>query len=69
MGSIRKREGRPSPWEAVYREPDGRQRTKAFRRKADASAFLSTVEADKLRGSYLDPSAGKVTVRAFAGKW
>ena len=31
-----------------YRDPEGRQRRKTFRRKAEAVAFRSTVEADKL---------------------
>lgn len=69
MASIRKREGRPKPWEAVYRDPDGRQRTKAFARKVDARRFLATVEADVLRGAYVDPQAGKVTFAAFAEEW
>lgn len=29
-----------------YRDPEGRQRRKAFRRKAEAVAFHNTVEAD-----------------------
>lgn len=69
MGSIRRREGRPSQWEAVYRDPTGRQRTKAFRRKVDATAFLATAEADKVRGQWIDPSAGRVTLKAFAEAW
>jgi integrase len=69
MASIRKRDGRPKPWEAVYRDPDGRQRTKAFARKVDARRFLATVEADVLRGTYVDPEAGRVTLETFARQW
>lgn len=69
MASIRKRPNRPKPWEAVYRDPDGRQRTRSFERKVDAQRFITTVEADKLRGSYVDPAAGKVTFQAFAEQW
>ena len=69
MASIRKRLDRPKPWEAVYRDPDGRQRTRSFSRKVDAQRFLTTVEADKLRGSYIDPAAGRVTFAAFAAQW
>jgi hypothetical protein len=36
---------------------------KNARRKVDTNAFANTVEADKLRGSYIDPDAGKVTAR------
>ena len=44
-----------------YRDLDNRQRRKSFRRKAEAEAFRSTVEADKLRGTYIDVDAGRVT--------
>lgn len=52
-----------------YRDPEGRQRRKTFRRKAEAVAFRSTVEADKLRGTYLDVDAGRITFRAYADEW
>lgn len=52
-----------------YREPDGRQRRKTFRKKGDANAFANTVEADKLRGAYIDPDAGRVTFRKYAHDW
>ena len=45
MGHIRKREDRDG-YLARYRGPDGRERAKSFRRKADALRFLATVEAD-----------------------
>lgn len=69
MSSIRKRPDRPKPWEAVYRDPDGRQRTRSFERRVDAQRFLTTVEADKLRGAYVDPAAGKRTLKEFAETW
>jgi len=37
-----------------YRDPEGRQRRKRFRRRAEAVAFRNSVEADKLRGTYRD---------------
>lgn len=52
-----------------YRDPEDRQRRKSFKRKADAEAFRSTVEADKLRGTYLDVDAGRVTFRDYAAQW
>lgn len=69
MASIRKRPGRTKPWEARWRDPDGRSRSASFARKVDAQRFLATVEADQLRGTYVDPAAGKVTLEAFAGEW
>lgn len=69
MASIRKRPDRPKPWEAVYRDPSGRQRTRSFARKVDAQRFLTMVEADLLRGAYVDPDAGKVTFAEHAERW
>ena len=69
MASIRKRPNRPSPWEAVYVDPDGRQRTRSFTRKVDAQRWLTTIEADMLRGRYIDPDAGQVTLEVFARAW
>lgn len=52
-----------------YRDPEDRQRRKSFRKKVDAEAFRNTVEADKLRGTYLDVDAGRVTFGAYAEDW
>jgi hypothetical protein len=59
MAWIRKRPGRSKPYEARWRDPDGRERSRSFARKLDAQRFLATVETAKLRGSYVDPSAGR----------
>jgi integrase len=56
-------------YDVNYREPDGRQRRKAFLKRVDADAFARTVEADKLRGTYLDVDAGKETFGAYADRW
>ncbi len=69
MASITKRDGRGDPWRVRYRDPQGKSKSKQFARKADAERFLITVEADKLRGAYVDPNAGKVTFAAFAERW
>lgn len=52
-----------------YRDPEDRQRRKTFRRKAEAVAFRNTVDADKLRGTYLDVDAGRITFHAYADGW
>jgi integrase len=54
-----------------YIGPDGRERSESFpdRAKRAAEAFLVSVEADKLRGSYVDPAAGRVTFREYAEDW
>lgn len=55
-------------WLARWRDPDGRQRKKTFARKTDANRFLATVEADKLRGTYVDHS-DRTTVAEYARQW
>jgi len=71
MACVRKRlvVDRSKRYDVVYRDLDGRQRWKTHRRKVDADAFANTVEADKRRGSYIDPNAGKVTVKAYGETW
>ena len=70
MGSIQPkhkgRGGKKAGWRALYRDNDGKQRSKSFDRKADAAKFLATVEADQLRGTYVDPRAGKITLNEYA---
>lgn len=70
VASIHKRMvGKEARYDVSYREPDGRQRMKTFRRRADAERFSSTVEADVLRGTYLDPDASRITLRRYAEEW
>lgn len=70
MGSIQPKQkgrgGKKAGWRALYRDNDGKQRSKSFDRKADAAKFLATVEADQLRGTYVDPRAGKITLNEYA---
>ncbi len=54
------------PWEARFRDPDGRQRTRTFPLHADAKAFLTAANADVQRNEWVDPIAGRETFRAFA---
>jgi integrase len=65
MGSIRKapRTGR---WEARFRDSAGRQHTKTFDTKADARAFVSSVETDVQRGQWIDPQLGRITFAEWA---
>ena len=64
----RTRNGKIS-WRAMYREPDGTQRSRSFPRRVDAERFLTTVEHSKMVGSYLDPSLARVTVGQWAPQW
>ena len=47
MGSIR--QAPSGRWQARYRDPNGREREKSFKRKADAQNFVTEVEGGKLR--------------------
>ncbi len=58
-----------SGWRARYRTPDGGSRSRTFPRKVDAERFLTTIEASKLTGAYVDPGAGRVTFGDYAEAW
>jgi integrase len=55
-------------WRARY-QVDGRERSKTFPRRIDAERFLATVQTDLLRGAYVDPRGGRVTVAEYAERW
>jgi integrase len=63
------RHGKGKRWDVRWRDDTGRQRHKAFERKQEAETFLAQIQADLVRGTYTDPAAGKVTVRAYAESW
>lgn len=63
------RHGKGLRWKARYTDPDGTERSKSFARKADAETFLTTTAADVLRGTYLDPDAGKITLAKYTEGW
>lgn len=56
-------------WRARYRTPEGQARSRTFDRRADADRFLATVEADKARGSWVDPLDGRRTLGDYAAEW
>lgn len=66
MASVKRRPD--GMWRARWRDLDGKEHAKHFDRKRDADAFLATIEADKLRGQYVDPT-DKTTVSAYAHRW
>lgn len=52
-----------------YRDPDGRQRRKSFRKKVEATTFMTSIESSILTGTYLDPKAGRELFKAYAVQW
>lgn len=61
-------------WASVRKLPSGRYRIDGkmaaaptnFLTKRDAEAYLSTVRADMERGTWVNPIAGKVTLREYS---
>ena len=60
------RRGHGKRWLAVWTGPGGREQTRAFARKIDAERHATAMEADRLRGAYIDPRRGTQTVREYA---
>ncbi len=54
---------------ACWREASGRQRSKTFRTKREADAFLAEVESALNRGVYIAPDAGRVRFGDYAERW
>src|SRR4051794_30333892 len=71
MASVRKRvTGRgASVWDVRYRDNRGRPRSRTFKRAEDARVYAKTVEADLVRGDFLDPAKGRRKFDEFAGQW
>jgi integrase len=56
-------------YQAVWYDLDGRERTRSFERKTDADRHLAVTVTRQLSGDYVDPGAGRMTVRRFAEQW
>lgn len=53
-----------------YRKPNGRQTDRrGFLTKRDAKLFIANVEVDKSQGTYIDPTAGAVTIGQLGETW
>src|ERR1039458_8978629 len=63
------RHGTGLRWRVRYQTPDGRERSRSFARKPDADRFRAGIEADLLRGTYMDPDAGKITLAKYGRQW
>jgi len=58
-------------FQASYLGPDGVRRyaPETYPTKTDANTWLSTVEADLLRGEWIDPLLGKVKLAEYGDRW
>ena len=68
MATVRRTPGY-STWQVRYRDPDGRQRKKHFRKKVDAENWLHHMEVSKLTGTFADPALGRTTFSEWANGW
>lgn len=60
------RYGHGKRWLAVWIGPDGAAHGKAYDRKVDAERFAAAMDADIIRGTYVDPRRGAVRIRDYA---
>ncbi|CAI7979453.1 integrase [Frankia sp. Hr75.2] len=63
------RHGKGDRWQLTYADEAGKTHYPTFARKVDAERFLTTAEADMLRGTYVDPDKGKELFRVRAEAW
>jgi len=63
------RYGQGLRWLARYVDSLGRERTKSFRKKPDAHAWLDQQVSDQIAGTWIDPAMGGVTFGLLAQKW
>ena len=63
--------GKGLRYKVRYIDPDGQERSKSYpdKKLKDARAFLAKVETDKLTGDYINPEAGKTTLREYSDNW
>jgi integrase len=61
--------GKGKRWLACWTDPDGSEKSKAFRTQAAATSHWTVMEADKERGDYHDPDEGKVLLGVFGRRW
>ena len=57
MGHVKRRSGN---WQASYRAPGGRERTKTFERKKDAEDWVAEQEFRARTGAWIEPARGRV---------
>lgn len=61
--------GRGKRYRARYTDPSGRERSRSYAKKGDAETFLDNISASMIRGEYVDPQAGKITLQSYAETW
>jgi integrase len=62
-------ERRGNSWRARYRGPDGRERSKSFRRKSEAERWLAQERSLMAGGDWTDPVHGRIAFGEYAEAW
>jgi integrase len=57
--------GHGKRWLAIWAGQDGTEHSKAFDRKSDAERYGAAMDADQLRGVYVDPRRGTMLARDY----
>ena len=52
-----------------FRDSTGKEHARHFKRKVDAQRWLDEMAAAMVTGQYVDPAAGRLTVRDYAEQW
>ena len=63
------RRGRGKRWLAIWIDPTGRERSRAFAKKAEAEQYASKMEIDVARGAYIAPGKARITVAEWCATW
>lgn len=64
-------EGQPGrvSYRVRWRDPSGKQKSETFTKRRAADRRATEVEHQTLTGSYVDPKAGRITLRSYANEW
>lgn len=60
---------RGAVYRARLRDHDGREHTRHFSLRRDAEAWEAQMRADLIRGTFVDPKRGEMTVRGYSEEW
>jgi integrase len=52
-----------------YRDENGKEHARHFKRKVDAQRWLDSITASMVRGDYVDPKLGQVTLASYVATW
>src|SRR6516164_17254 len=61
--------GKGKRWLACWIDPEGKEKSRAFKIQAAADKHWRAMETDKERGDYRDPDAGKVLFSDLGKRW